>query len=165
MLKAIFAIDHNGGMGNKGSLPWPHDSEDMRWFKQHTSNQVVIMGSSTWLDPNMPSPLPNRTNVVISDQPKHKFFGADYIIKTHNLRVELPNLKSQYKDNTFWVIGGPTLLTLTRDMIDEAYVTHYHNDYESDAKLDAVNWFKNTMMQQESFGKNKTFRVYKCSPI
>ena len=165
MLRAIFAIDRYGGMGNKGSLPWPHDPEDMRWFRQHTSNQLVIMGSSTWLDPTMPSPLPHRINVVVSDQPPHKFYGADYIVKTDNLSVTLGEIASQHKERSCWVIGGPKLLTMTRHLITDAYVTHYHDEYEADAVLDVACWLNNAMIQEESYGNNKTFRRYTCTPI
>jgi dihydrofolate reductase len=164
-MKAIFAIDRNGGMGNHGSLPWPHDTDDMKWFKKHTSGQVVVMGSGTWLDPKMPNPLPNRINVVVSDQPIINFFGADHVIKTYNFLTSLTNIASLYKDKTCWIIGGPTLLMLTRDLITEAVVTHYHTECEADTVLDAVKWFNNTMVQDESYGRNKTYRIYKCNHI
>lgn len=165
MIKAIFAIDINGGMGNKGSLPWPYDAEDMRWFKSHTENQVVIMGSGTWLDPNMPSPLPNRINVVISSQNPDKFLGANHVIKTDDLNTALHEIELQYKDKSCWIIGGSKLLSTTRHLITDAYITHYQSEYTCDVTLDITTWLKNTIIQEESYGRNKIFRRYVCTRI
>lgn len=44
MIKAIFAVDYWGGMGFNGSLPWPTHKEDFQYFKDHTINNIVIMG-------------------------------------------------------------------------------------------------------------------------
>jgi dihydrofolate reductase len=34
----IVAQDQNGGIGNKGGLPWPYLSKDMKHFAQMTSS-------------------------------------------------------------------------------------------------------------------------------
>ena len=68
MINAIFAVDSQGGLGKNGSLPWPKNSEDLRWFKQNTLGHIVVMGGNTWRDPLMPKPLPGRINVVITSQ-------------------------------------------------------------------------------------------------
>jgi dihydrofolate reductase len=53
MICTIFATDQMGTFGNRGTLPWPIDPEDMAWFREHTLNQIVIMGRNTWNDPKM----------------------------------------------------------------------------------------------------------------
>lgn len=51
-------------IGKAGKMPW-HHSADMQWFKETTTDHVVIMGRKTF--ESMGSrPLPNRTNIVIS---------------------------------------------------------------------------------------------------
>ena len=165
MINAIFAIDNNGGMGSRGSLPWPHDSEDMRWFQRHNKNQIVVMGSATWLDPNMPSPLPNRINVVVSRKHLEDFPGADYVMNVNELDWGFKLIAQDYPDKTIWIIGGPRLLTISRNFIETAIVTHYNSDYGCDAILDTKSWFTNTEIQDESPGINKIFRKYKCKPI
>ena len=79
MLKAIMAVDDEGGVSKLGRMPWPKNSSDLEWFKNHTVNQVVIMGRSTWIDPKMPTPLLNRINVLITSKPPSFFPGADII--------------------------------------------------------------------------------------
>ena len=165
MYSAIFAIDKNGGMGSQGSLPWPHDPEDLRWFQRHTKNQIVIMGSKTWLDPNMPSPLPNRINVVVSSKHLEDFPGADYVMNVTELEWGFDLLSQDHPGKTCFIIGGPKLLTISRNFIETAYVTHYNSEYDSDAVLDVDSWFKNTTIQQELLSNNKIFRKYECRLI
>ena len=64
MIKAILACDEEGGVSKKGTIPWPKNTKDLGWFKKNTTNNVVVMGSKTWVDPLMPWPLPNRLNVL-----------------------------------------------------------------------------------------------------
>jgi dihydrofolate reductase len=66
MINAIFAIDEEGGMGLDGSMPWPKNLKDLNWFKVHTIGHIVVMGRGTWDATDMPSPLPNRTNWVVT---------------------------------------------------------------------------------------------------
>lgn len=53
--------------GKNGGIPW-HISEDFKYFKEKTTGHPVIMGWKTWLEFNG-RPLPNRTNIVISEFP------------------------------------------------------------------------------------------------
>ena len=72
MINAIFAVDHYGGMGFNGTLPWPHNAADLANFKKATTNHVVVMGRNTWDDPKMPKPLPERIVYVASKHPVTK---------------------------------------------------------------------------------------------
>ncbi len=47
MIKAIMACDDEGGISRAGVLPWPHNRRDMKWFKQNTVEQVIVMGRKT----------------------------------------------------------------------------------------------------------------------
>ena len=65
MIKAIMAVDDNGGISRGSSMPWPKNSNDLKWFKKNTENQVVVMGRKTW--ESLPfKPLPGRRNIVLS---------------------------------------------------------------------------------------------------
>jgi len=66
VIRAILACDDNWGIGKNGTLPWPHNPADQKWFKECTINSTVVMGKTTWDDPDMPKPLPKRRNVVIT---------------------------------------------------------------------------------------------------
>jgi dihydrofolate reductase len=59
----IVAIDRNLAIGKGGKLPW-HYSADMRFFKETTIGNAVVMGRRTWM--TLKGPLPNRQNIVLS---------------------------------------------------------------------------------------------------
>ena len=43
----IVACDNKGGIGKNNKLPW-HISEDLKYFKDLTNKNTVIMGSKTY---------------------------------------------------------------------------------------------------------------------
>lgn len=60
---AIVAIAQNMAIGKDGKLPW-HYKSDLRFFKQTTTGNAVVMGAKTW--ESIGKPLPNRLNIVLS---------------------------------------------------------------------------------------------------
>src|SRR5437773_819799 len=63
MIIGIVAVDRNLAIGKGGKLPW-HYSADMKFFKETTIGNVVVMGRRTWL--TLKGPLPDRQNIVLS---------------------------------------------------------------------------------------------------
>lgn len=59
----IVAIAQNLAIGKDGKLPW-HYSADLKFFKQTTIENAVVMGYNTWL--SIGKPLPQRLNIVLS---------------------------------------------------------------------------------------------------
>jgi dihydrofolate reductase len=59
----IVAIAKNFAIGKDGKLPW-HYSADLKFFKQTTVNNAVVMGFNTWK--SIGKPLPKRLNIVLS---------------------------------------------------------------------------------------------------
>jgi len=158
MVNAIFAIDKNNGMGFSGSLPWPKDKEDLNWFKTHTLNQIVIMGSKTWHDPFMPSPLPNRVNVVISSKDKNEFKGANVVIHTDDLISGIKDLVEMNTDTGIWIIGGPTILHASKQLITNIYLTEFHDVFNCDVFLDSA-FLADFEIKNEIPSNNKTFKI------
>lgn len=133
MIKAIFAVDQNGGLGMDGSLPWPHSTEDFQFFKNTTLGDIVVMGSKTWSDPKMPKPLPGRMNFVITSK-NHVGYGA--IVINGDINDRIKQIANDYPDKTVWIIGGANVLEQTRDILDEVYLTHFKGSYRSDTRVD-----------------------------
>ena len=63
MIIAIVAVDRNLAIGKGGRLPW-HYSADLKFFKETTIGNAVVMGRHTW--PTLKGPLPDRQNIVLS---------------------------------------------------------------------------------------------------
>jgi dihydrofolate reductase len=130
MIKALFAIDNNNGMGYHGSMPWPTNRDDMRWFKSTTTNQIVVMGKKTW-DSAMPTPLPNRHNVVIT----HSHIKNVHTI-SDNIIEECIRLATTFTDKTTYIIGGPNIIMQLEPIIDELLITRIPANYPCDTFID-----------------------------
>ena len=77
MVKMILCIDSNGSIGKDNDLLFKM-KEDMKFFKQQTMGNIVIMGYNTWLSLGE-KPLPNRANIVMTDK-KIKNIQINYTI-------------------------------------------------------------------------------------
>ena len=124
-MKAILACEKNGGIGFKGSMPWPKQEKDLARFKELTLNTRILMGSGTWEATGMPKPLPNRKNIVVS---------------TRKLEVpedvDLVDLNTDAMPDVDWLIGGANLVRSLWEHIDEFHLTHLIHEYECDTHLD-----------------------------
>jgi dihydrofolate reductase len=133
MIIALFAVDEQGGMGNQGNIPWPTVKEDMKWFKETTQGQVVVMGKKSWQSPDMPKPLPKRHNVVFTNE----FMDRDDIDQlTGDVCEGLKRVEELYPDNDIFVIGGANLLAQSKEVIDRAFITRIPGEYICDTVID-----------------------------
>ena len=137
--KLIAAVCSNGGIGNKGQLPWPHCKADMAHFAKRTTgagNNAVVMGAKTW-DSIPVRPLRRRDNLILSSQ----------IHETHEIQSEhwfrtVPDLFAHLeaaKYDEAWIIGGASIYEQFLAMhangeiiIDEMCVTTMEGAYECD---------------------------------
>lgn len=134
MIKSIFAVDHWGGMGLNGSLPWSHHSEDLKYFKEQTQGDIVIMGRKTWDDPKMPKPLPGRETYVITNSPLLGYPSVRTI--KGNITEIIKQIAKFNPDRTVWIVGGPGILLQTKDLVEEAHITHFKGQYRTDVAID-----------------------------
>jgi len=159
VVKAILACDNSGGVSRDGTIPWPKNKKDLGWFKKNTTNNVVVMGSNTWVDPLMPWPLPNRINVLATSR-KDELPGADKYVYG-DLNGELRALKEEYPSKTIWVIGGPNIIKQTLESIEEFYLSKIPGDYDCDGFLslkDIEILFKKTWFEKH---ESVEFQIWK----
>jgi dihydrofolate reductase len=149
MIRAILAHDTYWGIGNAGTLPWPHNPDDLKWFKGCTDSGVVVMGRKTW--ESLPrKPLPNRKNVVVSNTMKSSSNAE--IVQTDIYKSRLATIN--YTDDV-WIIGGAKLLEDSLDIIDELWLNDVGNDYECDTflpKREITRQFEPSSVEIKSFG-------------
>lgn len=165
MIKAIFAVDRNGGIGIGGTLPWPNDKQDMQWFSNNTRNHIVVMGSNTWLDPKMPKPLPDRTCAVVTNQHIDNFRDAHYVIHGNYIEQSLAVIKAQNPNKDIWIIGGAKLIESTSHLFKEIYITVFDADYNCDTRIDVIRLLQDFKMDWETYGKDKVFQVWKHAKL
>jgi len=128
MIRAILACDEDWGIGKSGTLPWPHNPADLKWFKENTTNGIVVMGRSTW-DSLPYKPLPNRENVVITH---HDVPDAHIVGDLKSISKLLPQM-SQTRD--VWIIGGASIITQLLPRIDELWLSQITGSYKCDTFL------------------------------
>jgi len=154
MLKAIMAVDDDDGVSKLGSMPWPKNSSDLKWFKNNTFNQLVIMGRLTWVDPKMPTPLHNRINVLITNKSPKLFPGADSYI-SGDLNIKLKQIMNKYENLEKWVIGGPNIINQLFDLIEIFYLTRIYGKFNCDKKLD-IKKIRQNMKLDKKIQSNNT---------
>lgn len=139
MIAGLFAVDNKGGMGVNGHLPWPHNKDDMQWFKKTTQNQIVVMGRKTWDSPDMPSPLPGRVNVLFTNN----FIDRDDVEQIRGDVCEaLTSIQKSNKKLNLFVIGGPNLLEQSKPVLEKVYVTRIDGEYLNDTAINLEEFLK-----------------------
>jgi dihydrofolate reductase len=99
MIIGIVAVDQNLAIGKGGRLPW-HYSADMKFFKQTTIGNAVVMGRRTWL--TLKGPLKDRQNIVLSRE--QNLPSQDSVVVLRDVESVI-NLVSDL-DGHLFVIGG-----------------------------------------------------------
>ncbi len=132
MIVGLFAVDDKGNMGNDGGLPWPHNKDDMQWFKQTTQDQIVVMGRGTWNSIDMPKPLPGRLNVLVTnnfiDRPDIEQLRGDVC-------DALKSIQQSNKKKNIFVIGGPTILLQAKPVLERVLLTRIPGEYMADVSI------------------------------
>lgn len=134
MFKIIACINQNSVIGNNNKLLY-HFKEDMKFFKEMTWNQVVIMGRKTFESLPNKKPLPNRINIIISRREDFSVEGDyDNVFIVKSLREAENACESMFKDLQWYVIGGGEIYreALKEDMVDEMYLTVVHDNAKGD---------------------------------
>ncbi len=135
MIKAIMAVDDLGGISKGRGMPWPKNSNDLKWFKKNTLNQVVVMGSKTWNDPFMPTPLKDRENILITNKDESYYPGANIYLKG-DISNEILKLEKKYFGKDIFIIGGNEIISQTFDLFKEFYLTRIYGNFKCDKYID-----------------------------
>ena len=161
MIKAIMAVDDEGGVSKNGSMPWPRNSNDLKWFKKNTLNNVVVMGRLTWIDPFMPTPLNNRINILITSQDQMKYPGADEYI-SGELIPKIKMIAKKYEKKEIFVIGGPKIINQIFQLIEIFYLTRIYGKFHCDKKLDLKKIKAEMFLKKKIIGDKKMhFEIWK----
>jgi len=126
-MNIIVSVDENWGIGCQGKL-LARVPGDMRWFRQHTMGKVVVMGDVTLRSLPQGKPLPDRVNVVLSDNEKLAMPGVQVF---HSLPRLLTGLL-QYRSEDIFVIGGAQVYKLLLPYCRYAYVTRFRSAFTAD---------------------------------
>ena len=134
-ISIIVAVAENYAIGKDNDLLW-HISEDLKRFKKITSGHKIIMGKNTFL--SLPiRPLPNRTSIVITDDPTDSYEGCIMAFS-----IEDAMSKCDESEECF-IIGGGSIYKQFMPLADKLYITRVKRSYEADIffpEIDEDEW-------------------------
>ena len=126
--KIIAGITLNHVIGEKNSLVYKCP-EDMRFFKEMTTGQVVIMGRNTFN--SLAKPLPNRVNIVLTT----KFLGYKQengvFFSNWEDVLDILDLVNSHQKKEIFIIGGEQVYDFYLNnvhknlIVREMYLSHY----------------------------------------
>ena len=128
----IVAADNKWGIGKDGGL-LAHLPSDLKYFKEHTTGKVVVMGRKTLESLPGKKGLPNRTNYVLTGNPDYRAERCIVVNSEDELLEEL----SKYDADDVMLIGGGAMYNKYYKLCNRLYVT------KMDAELGADTFIVN----------------------
>lgn len=112
----IVAIAQNFAIGKDGKLPW-HYSADLKFFKETTTGNAVVMGFNTWQ--SIGKPLPKRLNIVLSRSNSLEPQPNVLLVRSREEVLAL----AKYLNGDLFIIGGAETYKNFADVIEKWFVT------------------------------------------
>ena len=131
-ISIIVAIAQNFAIGKNNDLLF-HLPNDLKRFKQITTGFPVIMGRNTLL--SLPKgALPNRRNIVITDNPDEKFDRCEIVYSVDEAIEAVKNEKEAF------IIGGGMIYRQFYPLAGKLYLTVVHRDFDADVYFPEINY-------------------------
>jgi len=134
-ISIIVAIAQNFAIGKNNELLF-HLPNDLKRFKQITTGHPVIMGRNTLL--SLPKgALPNRRNIVITDNPEEIFERCEMVFSIEEA------VEAVKKEAEAFIIGGGMIYRQFYPIAGKLYLTLVHKDYDADVyfpEIDYAEW-------------------------
>ena len=128
-MKAIVAVAEDWGIGKDNRLLFSIP-EDLKYFRDTTSGNVIVMGRKTLESFPGGRPLKGRTNIVLTSDRQYVCDGASIVHSTEELICFLGDNKFD-RDKVF-VVGGGSVYSELLLFTDMVYVTKVFAKKEAD---------------------------------
>lgn len=149
----IAAYAQNRVVGIDNTLPW-HLPEDLKYFKACTTGKAIIMGRKTY--DSIGRPLPNRTNIVISNNPEFSAEGVK-VVASLEAAIEVAQAVNEINGvDEVMIIGGATIYEMSLPMADRLYLTHVHAKVDGDAYFPDVDFSHWREVQRADYSASET---------
>lgn len=143
-IKLICAISKNNVIGNENKLPW-NIPEDLKRFKELTSNNWIVMGRKTF--DSIGRPLPNRKNIVLS---QNKNLRIDSVEVFNSPKEVIESYKNNSDQKDLFIIGGTYVYELFLEYSEYLFITHVDKEYSGDAFFPKIDWNEWKLISEES---------------
>lgn len=139
----VVAVYDDWGIGKDGTQPVAL-SADRKFFRETTRGATVIVGRKTLADFPGGRPLPNRVNIVLTQQN----IEIPDVVVCHSPEEAVAYTESH---NRVFVIGGGSVYKQMLPFCENAYVTKVHAAPESDTYFPNLdednNWYLAEVLQ------------------
>lgn len=125
-MNLIVAVDKNWAIGKDNKLLVSIPA-DMKFFRETTKGNIVVMGRKTLESFPQGQPLQNRVNIVISRNKDYKVKGA---VVVHSIEEAIEEAKKYESD--VYVIGGESIYRAMLPYCQTALVTKIDHAYTAD---------------------------------
>lgn len=125
-MNLIVAVDKNWAIGQDNKLLVSIPA-DMKFFRETTKGNIVVMGRKTLESFPQGQPLQNRVNIVISRNKDYKVKGA---VVVHSIEEAIEEAKKYEGD--VYVIGGESIYRAMLPYCQTALVTKIDHAYTAD---------------------------------
>lgn len=142
---AIAAVGKNGVIGNGNELPW-NIPEDMKFFREATRDQIVIMGRKT-LD-SLGKPLPKRENAIITRNSEFKIEGALVFSDVKNAIDHYRGQEKSFSGKNIFIIGGAQIYEASMQYLDEIWLTEIEQEFTGDVFFP---FYRDGKLQRDEF--------------
>lgn len=119
---AIAAVSKNGVIGRDNDIPWD-ESADMKFFRETTMGEPVIMGRRTW--ESLPSGLDGRLTVVLSERTHN--YGDVHATSIEEAKDVVANY------DTAFVAGGEHVYRQMLNDCNRLVLTRIPEEFKGDA--------------------------------
>ncbi len=126
-MKLIVAADNNWAIGRSGAIPW-HIAGDMKFFRETTTGNVIVMGRRTLESFPHGRPLPDRVNIVLTRNADYKKEG---VLIVHS-EEELSEAVSSFDPGRVFVTGGAEIYKQLLHAVDTCLVTRVDGEFPAD---------------------------------
>lgn len=158
-MNMIVAVDKHWGIGYRNKLLVSIPA-DMKFFRETTTGNIVVMGRKTLESFPNGLPLPNRTNIVLTGNKDYRVKNA---VVLHSVEEVLEKLKAYPSDKVF-IVGGESIYRQFLPYCDVVHVTKIDRLYQADAffpDLDAMEEWEITGDSEEQTYFNLEYTFYR----
>lgn len=124
-MNLIVNVSESWAIGKGNSLLF-HLSQDMKFFKGHTTGKTVVMGRKTLESLPGSKPLPNRENIVLTRDANYVCENAVICHSTEELLKLTENLPS----DEVYIMGGESIYKELLPYCTKAFVTKVNSDVD-----------------------------------
>lgn len=117
-ISMIAAIGKNRELGMNNDLIW-HFKEDMKFFRETTTGNTVVMGRKTF--ESLPHALPNRRNIIITQ-------NKNYVVDGAETAGSIDEALEMAKCDNVFIIGGGKIYSEFLEFADKLYLTEIDDE-------------------------------------